>query len=261
MRPAMQFISKTEPAKPDAWQKPCRLCLLPLCSRGFLIPHAIIPDWAFLSAIYTMEALWVLRCYKIPLVLRLCHYKNAPPTQHRLDRVLKALDKFPPCPSFYIRVYSFWYKHGYLIVPRCYIFLRVFAKGRYTLFSKLLYHLSFKASKATHQTQMFKRSATKVSEEDCQSGLNKSAAIMEISNALSIKTRVPSSFLNLMRISMISLFSVFCFALPPIQNYSISLEGSSYRARFSKVSIIYGPGKLSPFALKIEVSIVLHLPW
>ena len=30
-------------------------------------------------------------------------------------------------------------------------------------------------------------------------------------------------------------------------------------ARFSKVPIINGPGKLSPFALKIEVSIVLHL--
>ena len=30
-------------------------------------------------------------------------------------------------------------------------------------------------------------------------------------------------------------------------------------ARFSKVSIINGPGKLSPFTLKIEVSIVLHL--
>ena len=30
-------------------------------------------------------------------------------------------------------------------------------------------------------------------------------------------------------------------------------------ARFSKVSIINGSGKLSPFTLKIEVSIVLHL--
>ena len=30
-------------------------------------------------------------------------------------------------------------------------------------------------------------------------------------------------------------------------------------ARFSKVLIINGPGKLSPFTLKIEVSIVLHL--
>ena len=119
-------------------------------------------------------------------------------------------------------------------MPRCHshIFLRVFANGRYTLFSKLLYHLSFKASRATHQTQMFKRSATKVSEDDrdCQSGLNKNAAIMEISNALSIKTGVLSSLLNLMRISMISLFSFFCFALPPIQNYLISLKGSSYRA-------------------------------
>ena len=30
-------------------------------------------------------------------------------------------------------------------------------------------------------------------------------------------------------------------------------------ARFSKVAIINGPGKLTPFTLKIEVSIVLHL--
>ena len=30
-------------------------------------------------------------------------------------------------------------------------------------------------------------------------------------------------------------------------------------ARFSKVPIINGPGKLSPFTLKTEVSIILHL--
>ena len=32
-------------------------------------------------------------------------------------------------------------------------------------------------------------------------------------------------------------------------------------ARFSKVPIINGPGKLSPFTLNIEVSILLHLTW
>ena len=32
-------------------------------------------------------------------------------------------------------------------------------------------------------------------------------------------------------------------------------------ARLSKVPIINGPSKLSPFTLKIEVSIVLHLTW
>ena len=32
-------------------------------------------------------------------------------------------------------------------------------------------------------------------------------------------------------------------------------------ARFSKVPLINGPGKLLPFTLKIEVSIVLHLTW
>ena len=30
-------------------------------------------------------------------------------------------------------------------------------------------------------------------------------------------------------------------------------------SRFSKVPLINGPGKLSPFTLKIEISIVLHL--
>ena len=35
--------------------------------------------------------------------------------------------------------------------------------------------------------------------------------------------------------------------------------GNEPGARFSKVPIINGPGKLSPFTLKIEVSIVLHL--
>ena len=35
--------------------------------------------------------------------------------------------------------------------------------------------------------------------------------------------------------------------------------GPGTGARFSKVPIINGPGKLSPFTLKIEVSIVLHL--
>ena len=38
----------------------------------------------------------------------------------------------------------------------------------------------------------------------------------------------------------------------------IFIRGGS-GARFSKVPIINGPGKLSPFTLKIEVSIVLHL--
>ena len=38
-----------------------------------------------------------------------------------------------------------------------------------------------------------------------------------------------------------------------------SWPSSSPGARFSKVPIINGPGKLSPFTLKIEVSIVLHL--
>ena len=37
------------------------------------------------------------------------------------------------------------------------------------------------------------------------------------------------------------------------------LERTAHGARFSKVPIINGPGMLSPFTLKIEVSIVLHL--
>ena len=40
---------------------------------------------------------------------------------------------------------------------------------------------------------------------------------------------------------------------------SIGLVETGPGARFSKVPIINGPGKLSPFTVKIEVSIVLHL--
>ena len=36
-------------------------------------------------------------------------------------------------------------------------------------------------------------------------------------------------------------------------------QGKGPGARFPKVPIINGPGKLSPFTLKIEVSIVLYL--
>ena len=44
---------------------------------------------------------------------------------------------------------------------------------------------------------------------------------------------------------------------PPLKKRTYTVPG----ARFSKVPIINGPGKLSPFTLKIEVSIVLHLTW
>ena len=45
------------------------------------------------------------------------------------------------------------------------------------------------------------------------------------------------------------------------RNYQLDAEiGKKWPGvRFSKVPIINGPGKLSPFTLKIEVSIVLHL--
>ena len=46
------------------------------------------------------------------------------------------------------------------------------------------------------------------------------------------------------------------------KGYHLSIAGirdKAAGARFSKVPIINGPGKLSPFTLKIEVSIVLHL--
>ena len=36
-RGAVLFISKTEHTKTNAWQKPCYSCLLPLCSRWFLM--------------------------------------------------------------------------------------------------------------------------------------------------------------------------------------------------------------------------------
>ena len=42
-------------------------------------------------------------------------------------------------------------------------------------------------------------------------------------------------------------------------SHRFSSERDPAGARFSKVPIINGPGKLSLFTLKIEVSIVLHL--
>ena len=44
-------------------------------------------------------------------------------------------------------------------------------------------------------------------------------------------------------------------------NKIISTEHRGPGARFSKVPMIERPGKLSPFTLKIEVSVVLHLRW
>ena len=43
--------------------------------------------------------------------------------------------------------------------------------------------------------------------------------------------------------------------------FKLVVFGERPGAGFSKVPIINGPGKLSPFTLKIEVSIVLHLAW
>ena len=47
----------------------------------------------------------------------------------------------------------------------------------------------------------------------------------------------------------------------PISDLKMSFFTSVFRpgACFSKVPIINGPGKLSPFSLKIEVSVVLHV--
>ena len=48
----------------------------------------------------------------------------------------------------------------------------------------------------------------------------------------------------------------------PAANYmAVADPAEGPGARFSKVPIINGPGKLSPFTLKIEFSIVLHLTW
>ena len=49
------------------------------------------------------------------------------------------------------------------------------------------------------------------------------------------------------------------FAAVPDPDLEITGGVGNPGARFSKVPIINGPGKLSPFTLKIEVSIVLHL--
>ena len=46
----------------------------------------------------------------------------------------------------------------------------------------------------------------------------------------------------------------YAHALGPVHGHFLYDPG----ARFSKVPMINGPGKLSPFTLKIEVSIVLH---
>ena len=51
--------------------------------------------------------------------------------------------------------------------------------------------------------------------------------------------------------------TVFCHRKP--QFNALVHRNTGTGARFSKVPIINGPGKLSPFTLKIEVSIVLHL--
>ena len=53
------------------------------------LPNDPYPEWAFLSAIYTMGALRVLRLYKIPHVLPLSQEENQPPTPHRLDRLVE----------------------------------------------------------------------------------------------------------------------------------------------------------------------------
>ena len=45
----------------------------------------------------------------------------------------------------------------------------------------------------------------------------------------------------------------------PISVFEICMaQTNKTGVRFSKVPVINGPGKLSPFTLKIEVSIVLH---
>ena len=55
------------------------------------------------------------------------------------------------------------------------------------------------------------------------------------------------------------------FCLESVRKYRLSFEAMQFLyffwsgTRFSKVTIINGPSKLSPFTLKIEVLIVLHL--
>ena len=57
------------------------------------LPNNLYPEREFSSTIYTMEALCVLRCRKISLVLRFPQEKNLPPTPHRLGRVLRTCAK------------------------------------------------------------------------------------------------------------------------------------------------------------------------
>ena len=60
------------------------------------LPNDPYPEWAFLSAICTIEALCVLR-YKIPQVLLLSQEENQPPTPHRLDRLAETCWKIKIC--------------------------------------------------------------------------------------------------------------------------------------------------------------------
>ena len=56
--------------------------------------------------------------------------------------------------------------------------------------------------------------------------------------------------------------TIILFSLLTLLNQTRYLETQLLLGgRFWKVPIINGPGKLSPFTLKIEVSIVLHLTW
>ena len=66
-------------------------------------------------------------------------------------------------------------------------------------------------------------------------------------------------FLTLSLTSLSSLLKLPNLSFVTLYSSHLAPGGWGPEARFSKVPIINGPGKLSPSTLKIEVSIVLHL--
>ena len=75
--------------------------------------------------------------------------------------------------------------------------------------------------------------------------------LINYARILFVSVRLTVSKVNLDSLCTLSVFLYF--------HKGKYLSQISPGACFSKVPIINGPGKLSPFSLKIEVSIVLHV--
>ena len=100
---------------------------------------------------------------------------------------------------FFGWAHSSWYQHKCLVVTMCHFFLRISAIRFYAFSFKHFYHLSFKVSRATHQTQNPQKIWTKVGKKDCPSGLHINAAVIGFLNSSSMKSGVFVSPLNITR--------------------------------------------------------------